>query len=380
MTASPRRPRIGVDGRWLSEHYPGIGRYVYNLLAALAAVAQDEEMAVVSTGEPARGRFDLSQLQGLAPHPIPGGERPSLRGQLAARALKHRAPLDLFHATYFPGALGIPRPTVVSVHDLIPLQLPETIRDPSRRLLYRLILKRAVSSAARILTPTDDVKRQLVEQLGVPGSRIVATPYAAAPHLTAPSPAELESVRERLALPERYLLYLGTNKPHKNLRRLLEAWAVSAGRSTEDVRLVLAGPVDPSFPAPLEIASALEVEGVVATGRVREEDLPALLGGAEALLQPSLGEGFGLSVLEAMACGTAVACSAIPPLLEVAGDAALTFEPLDVEAIAATIRQLAGDPGLRADLARRGAEQARRFSWERTARLTMHAYHEALGQ
>lgn len=372
--------RIGIDGRWLSIRYPGIGRYVRNLLAALPGEAVDERLVVALAAENEDARCQVSKPRQYGSILIPGGQRRSPGAQLAAWRTVRAARLDLFHATYAPGALGIPGPRVVSVHDLIPLRLPETIADRSYRPLYRLILKRAVSSASRILTPTAAVREQLIERFRVAEHRVVVTPYAADPHFTIPSPAALTSLRRRLGLPERYLLFLGTNKPHKNLRRLLEAWTIAAERGAEGHRLVLAGPVDLGFPAPMEIAATLGAGKVVVVGRVPEDDLPALLGGAQVLLQPSLDEGFGLPVLEAMACGTAVACSAIPALLEVAGDAALSFDPRDVEAMADAIRRLVSDPGLRADLACRGSERARLFSWDQSAQFTMRAYREALGR
>jgi alpha-1,3-rhamnosyl/mannosyltransferase len=188
----------------------------------------------------------------------------------------------------------------------------------------------------------------------------------------------VEAVRRRYALPERYVLYLGSNKPHKNLIRLIEAWALLAEYGTRST-LLIAGTWDPRHPEPRLLARRLGLENIRWLGPVPEPDIPALYAGATAFVFPSLYEGFGLPVLEAMACGTPVACSNTSSLPEVVGDAALLFDPTDAAGIAEALSRLMHDADLRADLRERTLRQAARFSWERTARATLTVYRQTAG-
>jgi len=205
----------------------------------------------------------------------------------------------------------------------------------------------------------------------VPPLRVAAIPLAAGPTFH-PQPLEaIAGLRRRHALPERFTLYLGSNKPHKNLPRLLAAWATLP----EDELLVIAGAWDRRYPEPRQIVQQQGLgERVRFLGPVAEADLPALYGAATLFVFPSLYEGFGLPVLEALACGTPVACSDSSNLPEVADNAALLFNPLDVGAIADAIRLLLADEQERAALADRATAQAARFSWERTAAATLALY------
>jgi alpha-1,3-rhamnosyl/mannosyltransferase len=182
-------------------------------------------------------------------------------------------------------------------------------------------------------------------------------------------------VRDSHGLPERYILYLGSNKPHKNLVRLVEAWAVL---QPQPLPLVVAGFWDARYPGPRQHAEELGIEEVIWLGPVPEQDLPALYTGATLFVFPSLYEGFGLPVLEAMACGTPVACSDSSSLPEVAGDAAILFDSTDVGDMAEAIGLLLGNPDLRQRLAKAGLQRAKRFSWQRTAKETLEVYRHVL--
>jgi alpha-1,3-rhamnosyl/mannosyltransferase len=202
-------------------------------------------------------------------------------------------------------------------------------------------------------------------------------------------------LRRRLALPERYALYLGSNKPHKNLPRLIEAWArvrrsevgtrhthhATRNNSKSKIRnpkLLIAGAWDERYPEAKHLAESLYVtDSVHFLGPIPNADLPILYAGAELFIFPSLYEGFGLPVLEAMACGTPVACSNASSLPEVTGDAALLFDPTDVATMAAAMQQMLGDQTLRRELSEKGRAQAARFSWERTAQEALAAYRVA---
>ncbi len=175
-----------------------------------------------------------------------------------------------------------------------------------------------------------------------------------------------------MGLPEQYILYAGYNRPHKNLGRLIEAWA---RLQPQPLPLAIAGVLDPRFKMAERKAEILRLgDAIRFIGPVPESDLPALYCGAELFVFPSAYEGFGLPVLEAMACGTPVACSEAGSLPEIAGGAAVLFDPSDVDAMANAIEGTLANPDLRAALSRQSVTRAAQFSWETTGRLTLAAY------
>jgi alpha-1,3-rhamnosyl/mannosyltransferase len=247
----------------------------------------------------------------------------------------------------------------------------------SQRLGFRLIVALAVRTATKVLAISAATRDDLARTFRMPHERICVT-HLAADAAFYPRPAdESASVRARYRLPEDYLLYFGINKPHKNLLRLVEAYA----RLRHAPPLVLAGRADPRYPQARHRAAAFGMaDRVVFVGDVASVDVPALYSGATLFIFPSLYEGFGLPPLEAMACGVPVLCSDRSSLPEVVGDAALTFDPTDIESIADAMQRGLADGDLRASLRERGRVQAARFSWERTAQATLAAYREAIGK
>jgi glycosyltransferase involved in cell wall biosynthesis len=265
---------------------------------------------------------------------------------------------------------------VVTVHDLIYKRFPEThagIRDVGMRVLVPLGVRRS----HRVIADSNSTRRDLVELLGVPRERISVAPLGLGAVRRCEPPAEPE-LRRRLGLGERRLvLSLSAKRPHKNLLALIEALArIPAERRP---LLVLPGYVT-AYEAHLrECADSLGVrEDVRFFGWLPEEQLEGLWSAADAFVFPSLYEGFGLPVLEAMARGVPVACSDASSLPEVAGDAALLFAPGDVGAIAGALERLLGDRAEAARLRARGLERARQFTWARTAHATLEAYRRAL--
>jgi alpha-1,3-rhamnosyl/mannosyltransferase len=282
----------------------------------------------------------------------------------------------LYHSPYFLIPLRPGVPTVVSIHDLIPLRYPQYF-GARQRVLYALSIRIAARVAERVITASREAAGDVARRLAVAPDRIAVIPMAPDPALVpAPAPA-VAALRARLRLPERYALYVGTNRPHKNLPRLVQAWALLQPRSE---LLVVAGPWDDRHPEARRRAEELGLgQRVRFVGPVRESDLAALYTGAGLFVFASQCEGFGLPVIEAMACGTPVACSDIPSLAELAGDAALSFSPDSAESIAAAVARLLDDAELRADYARRGAARARQLTWAEAARRTLEVYRGAVG-
>lgn len=367
-----------IDGRYISDAYPGIGRYVFNLVAALAELSEELKIILlVADGERQR-RFDLADLESLGVQLVP--LRSSLRSASGLLegwlTVSHSAPA-LFHAPHILSPVPPGWSSVATIHDVIPTYAIARLSSSRDRLVYRALLRRALSSAAVLLTPSQAVSRELQQDWGVPPERVTVTPLAAGPAFR-PRPAERGArTRRRLDLPERYVLCVGTNRPHKNLARLIEAWNGLPADRRAGCRLVIAGAMDPRFDSPWP--SALADDGSVRLlGEVAEADLAEVYRGARLVVHPALCEGFGLPVIEAMACGVAVACSSARSLDEVCGEAAWRFDPTRVSEIGAAIERVLNDEPLAARLASDGLVRSRRLSWRHTAERTLAAYHAAL--
>ncbi|HUN78404.1 MAG TPA: glycosyltransferase family 1 protein [Solirubrobacteraceae bacterium] len=288
-----------------------------------------------------------------------------------------RAGIDLVHSLASTSPAWGPFRRVVTVHDLIYARFPEAhsgLRDRGMRLLVPLGVRRA----ARVIADSQSTREDLVELLGTPSGRIDVAPLGLGT-VQRHEPLPEERIRERFALGDRrVLLSLSAKRPHKNLAALIGALA----RIPAERRPLLVLPGYPTWheaelrarAAELRVAADVRFEGWVGAG-----ELEGLWAVADAFVFPSLYEGFGLPVLEAMARGVPVACADASSLPEVAGDAALLFDPRDEGAIAGAIERLLGEPEFARGLRVRGAERARQFTWGRTARVTLQSYARALG-
>lgn len=377
-SASNWNGAIIIDGRYITDHYPGIGRYVFNLVKALATVAPEQRLGLLVNHDQQQTRFDFRALESRGVALVPTSASPrSLRGQLAVRrTCRHLSPA-LFHAPHILSAGRLSCPSLVTIHDLIPIRGPGALSSIRHRLLYRLLLRRALASATGVITPSRAVGHDLRVVWGVSSEWITVVPDAADPSFRPAPPEQIAAVRARLGLPERYVLYVGTNRPHKNLPRLVEAWAGVAEERRDGCRLVIAGPEDRRYPGARQRARMLNHGAVLFPGTIQEGDLSALYSGAQLVVQPSLCEGFGLPVIEAMACGAPVACSRTPALDETSGGAALQFDPTSVAEMSTAIDRVLNEEDLRARLVSRGFKRAGEFSWARTAALTLGAYRKA---
>jgi len=383
---------IGIDARYVQDHFPGIGRYTFNLTRALAEIAPQEHFVIFHNPALPNTRYDLAALAAypnlefvsLAIPTFSLAEQVHLsrvvRTSLAyhqSKTVNLQSPISLFHSPYYiKPYFGLPCPSVVTIYDVISARYPEYLPSWRARLVFEMTTRLALASAAHVFTLSATSRRDLITLYHVPPAKITVTPLAADDRFQ-PQPAEtVAALRHKYGLPQNYVLYLGINKPHKNLKRLLAAWRLChREHPTGRVPLVIGGAWDPRYSHLTQIVDEFELSAVVRfLGPVPEADLPALYAGATLFVFPSLYEGFGLPVLEAMACGAPVACSATSSLPEVAGDAALFFDPTDVEAMAVTLTRALAEPDLRRALREQGLARARQFSWHQTAQKTMEAY------
>ena len=366
------RKRYFFDGRTANAHFPGIGRYAVNLARAMSRqLAADEELFVLrDPSQPVL--FDgFENLEGrarildLAVSPF------SLAQQWAVPRLLRRYRACVYHSPYllmpvFPGVAS-----VVTIHDLIPLLFPAESTGKAR-LFFRVALALALRRASRVLVVSEATRRDLESLYGMAKGRIRVSLEGPAQGFGPATAEAIAAVRGHYGLPERYALYLGSNKPHKNLDRLVQVWQTL---DPTPFPLAIAGVVIPEHP--LEGLASFSASGTIRQlGRVDDEALPALYSGAEAFVFPSLYEGFGLPVLEAMACGAAVLCSHASSLPEVAGDAAVYFDPTDTDSMRSALRSTLASPELLASLRRKGLARARLFTWDVAAAQTLEVYRE----
>lgn len=359
--------RIVLDARTATDHFPGIGRYVVNLSGALARVDADVSVMLLHNPAAEPSRLPLPDLAR-----IPCTASPFfLHQQWVVPNLLRRAGATVYHSPYYlmPYRPGIP--TVLTCYDIIPLLFPDYFSAP-QRLMFRLAHGLALRAASVVLAISQATRNDLVQRLGAPASKVHVTPLAADAHFRPQPLAEVDRVRSAYGLSAPYVLYVGTNKPHKNLVRLVQAWAAVEPAAGE-AWLVIAGHRDSRYPQAEQLVAALDAR-VCFIGPVADADLPALYSGASCFVFPSLYEGFGLPVLEAMACGTPVVCSSVSSLPEVAGDAALLFDPWNVESITGVLSQILRDVDLQADCRERGLQRAQHFNWTTTALQTLGHY------
>ena len=365
--------RVGVDARFVDPAYPGIGRYVANLIPALTRQPGIDRVCILH--RPGQAIDDLvgdMRPEGMLPVRAHSRVR-SLAEQIELPRLARRQRLDVFHAPYVLAPMRLHCPMVVNVYDLIPL-LPDGGLSPPRRAVFRQLVRLALRRADAVVTLSETVRRQINAAFPGSSTRIRVTPAAAGAEFRPIDNALGRTALVGLGVPERYLLYVGANRAHKNLARLLEAWR-QLGDATGRTHLVLAGAATDGQASILSARAGGTRNNVRFLGRVPDVALPSLYSRARGYVQPSIEEGFGFPVLEAMACGLPVACSSTAALRELTGSAAMHFDPFDVGSIAAALRHLlVGDS--RADRIRAGLARAAELNWDHTAAATVEIYRD----
>lgn len=373
--------RLGLDARALASPVrSGVEHYVTNLTRALAALPDAPDIIAYADrpiSDPALAALPSERLK----ISIVRARRGWLRAALPWRLWRDGVDLVHLPSTILPPLL--PCPAIVTVHDLAWARFPETY-DPADLRMQTRAVPRSLHRAAHIIAVSQSTARDLTETLAVPADRITAIPLGVSPSFSPEGPPLSPDAffgAERLA--GGYILHLATGGPHprKNVAGLLEAYARLRADHPAPL-LVVAGDVASQRGKAL-LAKAADLclaDRVIFPGQVTEAVLPALYRSATLLAYPSLYEGFGLPILEAMASGLPVITSDRSSMPEAAGDAAILIDPESVEDLAAALARVLTDEALRRDLARRGLTRAREFTWERTARETLAAYRRTFGR
>jgi glycosyltransferase involved in cell wall biosynthesis len=385
--------RIGMNAFYLGAVTTGSGQYINHLIRQLTRLGDESEYVLITNIDwrmqdtsHSHSLFFILHSPLCILHPVPThfdsiGENLAKLWfeQVSFPRACRRQGVELAHVPYFASPLFPTTPTVVTVHDLIPMLLP-AYRGSMLVRLYTLLVAIAAKRADMVLTDSQASKWDIVHLLDIPSERVRVI-YLAADDIYQPvlDDHRLTAIRQKYGLPESYLLYLGGFDQRKKVPTLLKAFAQLAKDSR--AFLVVAGRLPEKgsdfFPDPRPIVQELGIEErVVFTGWVPEEDKPALYSGARAFVFPSLYEGFGLPPLEALACGTPVIASNRGSLPEIVGEGGLLLEPDDVEGLAAAMEKLLTDDDLWDDLRRKGLAHVAKFSWEKTARETLAVYRE----
>ncbi len=351
--------RIALDATPLSVSTGGVRRYTEELARALALAFPDDRYHLISD-QPFR-------FSGDAPRNLaPGTSQPQNALErrwwlVGVQREMSRLGIDLFHGTDFSVPYLALRPSVMTLHDLSPW-MDSSWHHAADRVRVRTPFLIRTGRTTMTITPSEVVRQQAIERFGIDPARIVAVPEAA--------PCWMKPVERSRTEAAPYFLYVGTLEPRKNIPTILAAWRRI--REHHPVSLVLAGRRRTDFPA------LAEEPGLRILGEVPDSDLPGLFSGAVAVLYPSLYEGFGLPVLEAMTCGAAVITSCDPAVMEVSGNAAIHVAAEEAAGWSAQMEVLLAHPEILQYRRLRSLQRAAEFSWGRTAALTREVYVEAI--
>jgi glycosyltransferase involved in cell wall biosynthesis len=384
--------RIGINALFLQKPTTGMGQHLLHLLEGLDALEEKDQQytllaprfrrAYTVRAPQLSNRFrEVEVVSALARL---GENVEQVWWEQAGIVLAGtREKVDLLHCPYWSNPVWSPWPTVVTVHDVIQFVLPEYAWRKISRLYFGLVSAGARRADA-VITVSECSKRDIEKLLGLPPERIHVIGNAVDASLfPVRDPWLLANVRERYGIGPRFVLYFGGFDLRKNVPRLIQAYARLPERLRREYQLVIAGRYQhlghPLYPDPRVTVQSLGLEGnVVFTGQIREQDKGPLYSAATLFAFPSLYEGFGMTPLEAMACGTPVVTSNRSALPEVVGDAGVLVDPYDTDAIAQALAEALENTGLREELSRRGLERARRFTWPQVAEQTVRVYKEIL--
>ena len=368
--------KIAFDLRRIGN--PGIGRYMKCLVEAILKEDTDNEYLLLlpSDAAPAIIQSNSANVTRVVPH----SDYYSFREQIELPRILAKYKVDLLHSPHFLLPLSRPCPAVVTIHDVIYMACPEDLESKLGRLYYSAMMHASARLAVRIITDSIFSKNEIVRYLHVDPAKITVIYPAVDPSFSRLSDAVArEALLSKHGIVDEYIFYTGIYKARKNHAGLLRSFKrfLDLGGSGQ---LVIAGPIAEGERRIRSLGEELGVsQRVIFTGFIDDSELMALYSAARVYACPSLYEGFGFTVLEAMACGTPVVCSEAASLPEVAGDAALLANANDAEAFGEALYRVSADDDLRQEMIGRGWQNLRRFSWAQAARQCLQTYGESIG-
>ncbi len=365
--------RVAIDIRKLRDY--GIGTYVRNIVTQIARLDTESEYVLVSRPE------DLEFTRSLGPNlrgVVSTAGNYSIREQFGIPAIVRREKPDVFHAPHYVLPPLLSCPSVVTIHDCIHLMFPQYLPNRLAYTYARAAMWTATHRSAHVLTVSEASKRDILRFYRIPPDKITVAYNAIDERFnTMPAADEIERVRERFQLHDPFVLYVGNIRPHKNVERLIEAFALVRTGPLANTKLLIIGDEISKYPTLRRAVHQGKLHKHVRfLGFVGGDTLAALYRLATVFAFPSLYEGFGLPPLEAMASGTPVVTSNVSSLPEVVGDAAILVDPREPTAIAHGLRRALLDSALRAQMRERGLARASHYSWTRTAETILRIYRE----
>lgn len=371
--------RIGIDCRMYSSKFTGIGRYVYELVHHLAQT-DTKNNYVLFFNEPEFSKFvppneRFTKVKAGAAHY-------SFAEQTVFLYRLLKAKLDVMHFTHFNAPILYRRKSVVTIHDLTLSFFPgNKMRSPLYRMAYKLTLSASVANASKVITVSNYTSKDLQKMFHTDANKIQTIYEGVTDEFRKnENEEEVEATKKRYGITKPFILYTGVWRSHKNLVGLIKAFDLLRKKHTEEIELVITGKEDPLYPEVRRAARETSHESsIIFTGMASESDLINLYSAARAYCLPSLYEGFGLSPLEAMKCGTPVAVSRAACLPEVCGDAnALFFDPCDPADIAEKLYTICINEEMRDQLILNGLHHVEQFTWEKMANETLAVYNSVL--
>ena len=365
--------RIGIDARMVKK--TGIGEYLKNLIIELSKIDKKNRYIIFLN------RKDLEDCKIKQPNfeiEIVKSAVFTLTEQIEMFFKVHSRKLDIFHSPHFVVPILCSCKTMVTIHDLILNLFPNEIGSRRARIYYNFMMASALKKANKIITVSNNTKKDITDFFEVPQEKIKVIYEAASSQYRPIIGRELiREINQKFNIAQEFLLYVGLKKPHKNLIRLIKSFEILRKKRKVDVKLVIVGKMDPRYTEIACLVGKLGLEKeVIFTGYISNDDLILLYNAARAFVFPSLYEGFGLPPLESMACGVPVVSSNAGSLVEVLGDAALVFNPLDINDMADKMYQIISDEGLREEIIEKGLKRVKKFSWEKCAEETLRVYKE----
>jgi glycosyltransferase involved in cell wall biosynthesis len=373
-------PRVLVDATAVPADRGGVGRYVDGLISALGEAHAD--LAVVCQRSDAERYSRLAPEATVVPGPPAISHRPARLAweQTGLALVAQQVNAEVVHSPHYTMPLRVGRPVVVTIHDATFFTEPE-MHTAVKGTFFRSATRTALRRASRCIVPSKATRDEVIRVLDADPTKIDVA-YHGVDQTVFHPPTEIEKERVRLRLGlggQEYIAFLGALEPRKNVPNLIRGWVEAVHWRDDPPALVLAGGSGWDHEVDAAIAEVPSSLRVIRPGYLRFQDLPGYLGGAQLVAYPSHGEGFGLPVLEAMACGVAVLTTPRLSLPEVGGDAVAYTEP-EPESIATNLADLLSDAPRRAELGRRGLARAHEFTWAASAEAHLASYARALGE